>query len=327
MRHDKDNQWLDPLLDRQVRWEPAEFDFDQWARRYPEEALMLERGFEGSSRNRKTLTQPIWRCIMQSKVTRYSAAAVVALAAGLVLLNPLGQSRQGLLLAAQERIARVDTMVLRGQKVFSSAEDPNLSVALDVVKYISRQYGYAEQGYLNGAMLYRVVMNMPDRQGLIAFAPWKKKCLKYPYTEGQIKLTERLAPAGIVDLLLQTDHKDLGPGKINGADVEGFELHDIGDLKDVLPRSIFDIQQGRVTAWVSTSEHLPIQLEGYFRIGKTMATFFMDLNLHETTSLESYNVALDPGLFSTEIPEGYSEFKLTDIIPGQAGLANPASGG
>ena len=218
-------------------------------------------------------------------------------------------------------------MVLRGLKVFTSVEDPNLSISLTVTKYFSRQHGYMEQGSINDNVFYRVVMNMPEKQCLIDLATLHKKCLRFPCTEGQIRLMEGLTPTGIVGLLLQTDPRELGPGKINGVDVEGFELHDIGDLKDVLPRSIFDIQQGRVTAWVSTSEHLPIQLEGYFRIGKTMATFFMDLNLHETTSLESYNVALDPGLFSTEIPEGYSEFKLTDIIPGQAGLANPASGG
>jgi hypothetical protein len=58
-----------------------------------------------------------------------------------------------------------------------------------------------------------------------------------------------------------------------------------------------------------------------------MATFFMDVRLHETTSLEAYNTVLDPGMFSTAVPEGYTEFKLTDLDPFQTGLANPANGG
>lgn len=264
---------------------------------------------------------------MNSRLTRYSAAAVVVLAVGLVLLNPAGRSRQGLLLAAQERIAQVDTMILRGQKVFTSVEDPNLSISLAVTKYVSRQYGYMEQGSINGNVFYRVVMNMPEKQCLIDLATLHKKCLRFPCTEGQIRLMEGLTPTGIVGLLLQTDHKELGPRRIDGVEVQGFELHDVNQVKDILPKYLFDIQEGTATVWVSTQSYLPIHMEGDLRIGKSLGTMFMDANLHETTTLESYNVELDPGLFSTEIPEGHSEFELTDALFEKLGLANPASGG
>ncbi len=325
MRHDKDNHWLDPHLAKQVGRPPVEFDFDHWAKRYPEEARLLEQGYSHSSRNNKTLIPLRWRHIMESKVTRFSAAAVVVLAVGLVLLNPSGRSRQGVLLAAQERLAQVDTMVLKGQKAFTALDDPNASISLAVTKYISRQYGYMEQGTVNGRVVYKVVMNMPEKQGLMAFGLWVKKGVRYPCTEGQLQLMEKLTPTGIIDLLLQTDHKELGRAKINGVDVEGFELHGVSHLKDVLPKALFDIQQGTATAWVSTEEHLPIRLEGDLRIGKSLATFYMDANLHETTSLEAYNVELDPSLFSTEIPEGYSEFKLTDVLSSAIGPTLPAS--
>jgi hypothetical protein len=323
MRHDKDNDWLDPHLAKQVGRPPVEFDFDQWAKRYPEEARLLEQGYGHSSRNDKTLIPMRWRHIMESKVTRFSAAAVVVFALGLVLLNPSGRSRQGVLLAAQERMAQVDTMVLKGQKVFTAVDDPNASISLAVTKYISRQYGYMEQGSVNGKVVYRVVMNMPEKQGLLAFGLWFKRCVKYPCAEGQIQLMEKLTPTGIVDMLLQTDHKELGRAKINGVDVEGFELHGVGHLKDVLPKALFDLQQGTATAWVSTESHLPVRLEGDLRIGKSLATFFLDARLHETTSLEAYNVELEPSLFSTEIPEGYSEFKLIDVLSTGVGLPLP----
>jgi len=46
-----------------------------------------------------------------------------------------------------------------------------------------------------------------------------------------------------------------------------------------------------------------------------------------TTSLEAYNTELDAGLFSTDIPEGYTEFKLADFIPVQLAPARSGNGG
>ncbi len=101
---------------------------------------------------------------MASKVTKYSAAAVVALAAALVLLNPFGTGKNGgvALAAVQEKVAQVNTMVLRGEKVFSPVAEPNLVFRFDVVKYFSRQYGHVEEGRTNGALVYRIVFNLPE---------------------------------------------------------------------------------------------------------------------------------------------------------------------
>jgi hypothetical protein len=65
---------------------------------------------------------------------------------------------------------------------------------------------------------------------------------------------------------------------------------------------------------VGTKELLPIRIEGDILIGKSMLTLFTDMRLHEIANLESYNVELDDGLFGLEIPEGYTEFKLSDIL-------------
>jgi hypothetical protein len=37
--------------------------------------------------------------------------------------------------------------------------------------------------------------------------------------------------------------------------------------------------------------------------------------LHEVNVVEKYNVELDEKIFDTDIPEGYTEFTLTDILP------------
>jgi hypothetical protein len=263
----------------------------------------------------------VWRKIMESKMTRYSAAAVVALAAALILMSPFGTSRQGVVLAAvQEKMAQVDTMILKGEKVFTSIDDPNISYRLDVVKYISRQYGYAEEARLNGSPVYRITMNTPEKQNLMVFPLWKK-CLRRPCTEEQIEIMEKLTPYGVVNLLLQTNHKELGPGNIDGVDVEGFEVPDMELVKKGVPQWLLNIQQGTVKVWVTTKDLLPVRLEGDMLIGKTFTTLLMDWRLHEVNTLDSYNIELSPELFNTEIPEGYTEWKLTDFIPIKLSLA------
>lgn len=259
---------------------------------------------------------------MESKVTRYSAAAVVALAGALVLLSPFGTTKNGgvALAAVREKVAQVNTMVLRGEKVFSPVADPNIVFRFDVVKYFSRQYGHVEEGRMSGALAYRIVFNLPEKQCLVLFPMWKK-CLKRPCTEEQIKLLEKLTAAGVTDLLLETYCRKLGPALIDGVAAEGFEMQDVKPIQNILPKYLFDIQQGSGTVWVSTRDLLPIRIEGDLLIGKSLATLFTDLHLHEVAILESYDVKLEEGLFNTDIPEGYTEFQLSDVLPVKLSLA------
>lgn len=271
--------------------------------------------------NQRVACIHVWRKIMESKMTRYSAAAVVAVAAALVLMNPFGTSRQGVILAAvQQKMSQVDTMILKGEKIFTSVDDPNISYRIDVIKYISRQYGYVEEGRLNGSMVYRITMNTPEKQNIMAFPLWKK-CLRRACTEEQIQIMEKLTPYGVVSLLLQTNHKKLGPGNIDGIDVEGFELPDMELVKKGVPKWLLDIQQGTVTVWVTTTDLLPIRIESDMLVGNTFTTLLMDWRLHEVNTLDTYNIELSPELFNTEIPEGYTEWKLTDVIPVKLSLA------
>jgi len=265
---------------------------------------------------------PVWRKIMESKMTRYSAAAVVALAAALVLLNPLGTSPHGgvALAAVREKVAQVDTMVLRGEKTFTCVAEPNLVFRFDSVMHFSKQYGTVEEGRLNGALVYRVIANRPQKQFLLLLPVWKN-CVKRPWTEGQIKLLDKLTPTGVIDLFIAAPHRKVGPAQINGRTAEGFEVQDIESMKDVIPKNLIDLQQGTATLWVDAQELLPVRLEGDLLIGKSMLTLFTELRHHVVADLESYNVELDESLFSTEIPEGYTEFKLTDLVPGNLALA------
>jgi hypothetical protein len=326
MRNDN-NHWLEWLLAKHIYHEPAKFDFQRWSEKHPEESRLLEGGFKDSGRSHETRINYVLRCIMKTNITRYSTATVVALAIVLVLLDPFGWSKHsGVLLAdVQKKIAQTNTMVLRGQKIFSRMDDPNKSLKFDVVKYFSKAYGHTEEGYIFGKLAYRVTFNMPEKKTIIVL-PMLQKYLMFPYTEGQIKILDNVTPEGVINLLLQADYKKLGTGDINGVEAEGFEFHDIKALTDIIPKFLFDIKQGRGVVWVGVKELLPVKIEGDMVIGPSLLTLFTECRLHEFCVLESYNVELDEELFSTAAPEGYTELKITDFLPVKAGVAGAGLG-
>jgi hypothetical protein len=322
MKHERDEDRLDELIAQAVNLGKVELDRGKWLDKLATTAPAPSRS--GTSVEHVKLHYPgmVWRKIMESKLTRYSVAAVVALAAAVVLLNPFGTSTNGVALAAvQARIAQVDTMVLRGETTFTSITDPNISLRYDNVKYLSRQQGFAEDGFIKGTLAYRLILNRPEKQALLLLPAWKKY-LKFAGTEEQIRVVERLTPTGVVDLLLETEYQRLGTAVIDGVEAEGFEVQDLKPLESIMPRFLLDLRQARATLWVGKKELLPIRGEADMVLGGTVMTLFMDVHCHEVTVLEKYNVELGSGLFDIRPPEGYTELKLTDFIPGRLDRTN-----
>ncbi|UCG57672.1 MAG: hypothetical protein JSU70_22755 [Phycisphaerales bacterium] len=320
---DENDNWLEPLLEDHMSREPAEFDFQQWANKYPDEAQLLNRGYEDSGQTTKTRIQFLWRCIMQSRVTRYSAAAVVALAMALVLLGPFGTPGNGgvVLADVREKVADIETMVIRGTKTFMHPGDDGdvfefdgMKCEFDLVKHFSKQHGFTEKAYVHGNLFYRITFNLPKQQTLIVFPPYKKY-LRFASTDEVAKILEKFAtPNGVFDLLLASDYKELGRDKIDGVEVEAFEFQSPGPFREILPKPVFDIQSYTGKVWVGIEEQLPIRIEGNLVIGKSLMTVFNELNLHEVNVLDKYNIELDESIFDPDPPEGYTEFTFSDIL-------------
>jgi len=338
MKRDKNNEWLDPLLSQHMRREPAKFDFEQWAQKYPDEARLLREDFGGSGANVKTKTQNVWRFIMESKVTRYSAAAVVALAVTFVLLGPFGTpGNSGVVLAdVQKKVAGIETMILRGTKTFTYPGEPGrifefdgLKCQFDLVKYHSARYGLVEEGYAEGKLFYRITFNIPQGQTLIVL-PKYHKYLKFTSTDAIAKLMEQFAaPNGILNLLFAGNSRKLGRDDIDGVEIEAFEFEDtkpFGPIKELLPKVVFDIQSFKAKVWIAVNEQLPVLVKGDLAIGKSFMTMFHDLNLHEVNTFGDYNTELDENIFDVAPPEGYTEVTLVDMLrlvptEAKAGLA------
>jgi hypothetical protein len=266
----------------------------------------------------------IWRFIMESKVTRYSAAAVIALSMAFVLFGPFGISGNGgvVLADVQRKVAGIETMIIRGTKTFTYPGEPDrifefdgIKCKFDLVKYHSTQYGLVEEGYVEGKLIYRITFNIPEGQTLILF-PKYKKYLKFASMDAMEKIMENFAtPNGILNLLLGGDYKKLGRDKIDGVEVEVFEFQDTEPFKELLPRAVFDIQTFKGKVWIAIKEQMPVLIEGDLAIGKCFMSMFQDLNLHEVNTLGQYNVEIDEETFDTNPPEGYTELTLSDILP------------
>jgi len=322
MKHENDNEWLDPMLESQIHREPEQFDFEKWAENHPEEARLLRCGFEKSSRSVKTKPYEIWRFIMESKVTKYSAAAVIVLAMALVLLSPFGTPGNGgvVLADVQQKVADIETMIIRGTKTFTHPDKDGdvfelkgMKCEFDLVKYLSKQYGLVEEGYVEDKLIYRITFNHPKRQTLVVLPPWKKY-VTFTSTDKQMQLLENLTPKGIMNLFMEGEHQELGRDTINGVEVEVFEFQNTEPFMGLFPKPMFDIQSLKGKVWIGIKEQLPLRVEGDFAMGKSFMTMFHDLNLHEVNTLGEYNVELDEDIFDTKPPEGYTELTISDIL-------------
>lgn len=319
MKEQKDEKWLDETISRATDFGEVEFDAEKWREKY-----ILKKSNEASCSHVKLKPHyNIWRFIMENRITRYSAAAVVALAAALVLFGPFGTSKNGGIVLAdvKQKVAEFETMVLRGQKTFLRPGEPGdvfefdgMKCKFDLVKYFSKQHGFTEEGYVEDNLIYRITFNLPKRQTLIVFPP-HKKYVTFTSTDDVAKIMETVTtPNGFFNLLLESDYKELGRDNIDGVEVEGFEFQNVEPIKEIFPKVVFDIQDYTGKVWIGIEEQLPVRLESDLVIGKSFMTMFNDLNLHEVNVLDKYNVELDEDIFDTNAPEGYTEFTLSDIL-------------
>jgi len=318
MKEHKDEKWLDETISRAADLGRVKFDAEKWKEKY-----IPNKSHKQSLANFKPKPQyNIWRIIMESKVTRYSAAAVVALAAALVLLGPFGTSKNGgvVLADVQKNVESIETMIIRGTKTYThQGEDGEVfefngfKGEFELVKYFSKQYGLVEEGYIGDKLIYHITLNRPKRQTLLVLPQWKKYGT-FTSTDKQMQLLENATPKGLINLMMKGEHKKLGRETIDGVETEVFEFQDTEPFIGLIPKPIFDIQSLKGKVWIGIEEQMPVLVEGDMLIGKSIMTMFNDLNLHEVNTFGDYNIELDEDIFDINPPEGYTELTLSDIL-------------
>jgi hypothetical protein len=312
VKNKKDEKWLDQMIAKATNLGKVQFDVQKWNQKY----LLNESRESSYSYVKLKPYYNIWRFIMENKITRYSAAAVIFVAVSLILLNPFGAlNRDGVVLAnVQENLEKIETVVLRGRCAYTLLDDPNKSFEFDVTKYCSTKYGYAEKAYHNGKFIYHWSANIPKKLAIVVIPVWKKY-LYYPLNDVQLKILEMMSPKGIVDLFLNGSYEELGRSKIDGIEVEGFEIRDLKFIESI-PKFFCDVHEDTTHLWIGVEDLLPVKVEGDGILGKCLFTGFNDVRVYEAYTFESYDIELDEGIFDPNIPADYTplDFGILSIV-------------
>ena len=264
----------------------------------------------------------LWRFIMESKVTKYSAVAVITLATALVLTGPFGTSKNGGILLADvvDKVHHMNTVIHKEKRIVWEIGKEEPSGVADVVKYLSEEYGYAEHSFNeNGALMFRAYFLKESRQFIIVF-PAEKKYMKLSLPEEIFnRLTMILTPRGLVDYCTSLKYTELGRTEFDNFDVEGFETTDPNVFPIPEPlRLVFPARDLVARLWIDAETSLPVGIESEFNTDPGLLTGFKKLHGKFRAYDIQWNAELPEGVFDPNIPADYTELKVTDFIPTEA---------
>jgi hypothetical protein len=288
----------------------------------------------------------VWRKIMESKMTRYSAAAVVALAAALVLTNPFGGSRHGVALAdVQTALEAQQTVFAKGTRVLTVDEMPVLMppdlaplferpggetgpfvLTLVAETYMSSQ-GYATKIYdKNGGFLAEVCVHNETGTATVLLHT-AKAYLRFEVSQAYRDKMAGFTIRGFVDMMYRSgEYQTIGPKRVGNVDATGFEVADwheriLEGFDSAIVRFFFNMQHVTARVWIDPHTKLPIQTEADVRMKACLFTFFKDARAEQIDNEFQWGVEIDEATFLPEIPQGYQ--KLSP--PGGAAIGVAAS--
>lgn len=324
MQRKDDFERLDQMLARGLRRQPAQFDFERWARQFPVEAKLAQSGFAQPVPNPRTQFLKIWRCIMESRYTRYTGLAAVLLVA-LAFLFPGRHS------VVPESIAWADVQKamddMRTARVtgtrncfFGEAETP--TYRLGVEKLFSLSYGYVDRTFLeDGRLLVELTYHIPTGTMTVSF-PTVKRYYRMQVPAEYRERAARLTPEGFFECMFASgDYRKIGPREVQGIEAIGFEVSDVdkrllGGLG--VSRHVVDffLQVGSLSTrvWVNPETRLPIRVEAEGDVKPCLVTGFRPMRLVETDDRWEFEAEFEETHFHPEIPEDYEELILPPAV-------------
>ena len=260
---------------------------------------------------------------MESKITRYSAAAAVTLAIVLVLLSPFGTSESGGVVWAKvvQNMEKVQMFVHKEQRFYYELGEDEPFLKTDVIKHACPKYGIVEEQYTTeGDLMHRAYLLGEARQ-IVGVVPKVKKYFKAPMTDTMAQLIDRLTPRGLVEYFMAIEHKNLGRSRIDGHEVEGFEAMDteLWPIHDTI-RFLFPVKQITWRFWIDVESSLPVRAEYEIITDRGLFTEMKKLKIVCKAYAFEYHQEVQEELFDPNIPDDYTELKLTDLMPVKAGL-------
>ena len=244
-----------------------------------------------------------WRTIMQSKVTRYAAAAVVILGVfiGMYVLgiSPDGSSVAWASLA--ERVEQVKTVIYRMHST-TVGESKVMSGESDMEMMMSSEYGMRMDTFMDGKLTTQAYVIFADKT-IVTLMPEAKKYAKLTLTDDlQEKMRKQsYDPKEMIGGFMKSDYVELGQKEIDGVLVEGIEIND-----SVMMGMPVEGLKGQLWVDVKTDFPVLLEMEMETKIRDKLMTIKMVMNGFQ------WNVELDKSEFEYVIPEDYES--LGDVI-------------
>jgi hypothetical protein len=326
MSHNRDQDRLDALISQAVDLGRVEFDRRKWLDRLA--------GPEVDYAKSKTL-KPVWRKIMESKATKYSAAATILVAASFILVNPFTGSRRGVVLGeVAQKLSETRTVMHKEKRLVWRMGEDKPFFAGEVKKYLSTDIGFMEEQYdPNGALLHQFYL-LKEGHVVLVF-PQSKRYVRFP-ARGHLydDLLKMSTPAGLVNFITAAPHTKLGRSQVGPVKVEGFEVPQfdfslLADYMDLI-KYLFPLQNLSARLWVDAEKSLPIQIEMKMDADRGLLNGFQKVHAEFTAYDFQWNAALPAGILDPNIPADYTEINVGSITQKSAAWlgvgALPAAG-
>jgi len=327
---------LDELLARYVQREPAAFDFERWAQKFPADAKLVQSGFPQAVPNRRTQLVQIGRCIMTSRYTKLAGVAAVVLVA-LAFLFPSGNGIVPESVAwadVQKAMEQVQTIRVTGTRNCFFADDKTPTYRLGLEKLFSFSRGYVDRTFTeDGKLIIEFTYDLPTGTMTVLF-PTQKKYYRMQAPQAFREKTKQMTFEEFGrGLFVSGDYRVVGPNDVQGIRAIGFEVSDIfsrlstgvgagGKLMDFF----LSFGQSSARMWVNPETRLPIQLEAEGKFNPCLVTGFREMTLREIDDRWDFGVELDDAQFLPTIPEDYEQLAVPVALKVRAGLYAAGAG-
>jgi outer membrane lipoprotein-sorting protein len=263
------------------------------------DALELQRN-RNKQRTSDTHTR---RTIMNSRITKFAAAAVIIIA----VLTGIYQLIDGASVAwagVAEKVEDIQNYIYRERQTETTSPNEKgfeFVSELEMISYNSLLYGNKTEGYRNEELITLSYL-FPQTKEFIAIIPPAKLYERHPLSDLVIREMQQKRPRNIVSRFMSTDYISLGTEVIDRIEVEGIEVID----PKVLWQNPESVESFIAQLWVDVETELPVWLELQIvpKGSNTTIRFVADKF--------QWNVDFDESDFVPDIP---ADYKLKSSTP------------
>jgi len=247
-----------------------------------------------------------WRIVMNTKIAKIAAAAVLLIAAfvGFGLLDGTSSVSWA---QVRDQVAAVKAVVYKVQVKTTENGKP---VQLRIEATLANQHGTRMDTYMGKQLLGRS-FTLADKKSQIHIFPKKKKYIEVALTEEN--RIENGDPKLIVESFMKGDYQELGRREIDGVAVKGIQSSDVSPTAGFpggrgLMEALKDQSCAKVltSLWVDVATGWPVEI----------AMDVTDKDGNEQMKIVvgdfQWDAQIDPATFGSIIPEGYTAMYKVD---------------